>query len=306
VEGICKPKGYFNKRKTYQALAGFLFILPAMIGFILFMFIPTIAAFLISLFEWNIVTPPVFKGLSNYAVLFKDKLFWNAIVVTLQYIIYHIPASLIIAFLMALAMKQRIKGAGFFRTAFLVPWITTPIIISFIWKWMLDPNFGLINFFTRTFLHFNLGPVITTTWFPMLSIAIINMWVFCGYHMLVFTAGLGNIPETLYEAATIDSAKSFQQVIRITLPLMRPTIMFALITSVIGSFQIFDLVFGLYKGGPGDLTRVYYFYIYQNAFVFYKMGYSSAMAVVLFVVLVICTLVQYILFQRNMVTDFSS
>ncbi|MDR2484693.1 MAG: sugar ABC transporter permease [Treponema sp.] len=306
LSGISRMRGYFNKRKTHQFLAGYLFILPAMAGFIMFMFIPTVAAFIISFFDWNIIAPPIFKGLSNYAALFRDKLFWNAIFVTLQYIVYHIPASLILAFFMAIAMKQEVKGTGFFRTAFVVPWITTPVIISFIWKWILDPNFGAINYFTRTVFHFNIAPLVAADWFPMASIAIINMWIFCGYHMLVFTAGLGNIPQTLYEAATIDSANAVQQITRITIPLMRPTIMFALITSVIGSFQIFDLVFGLYQGGPGDLTRVYYFYIYQNAFMFYKMGYACTMAVILFVILVVCTLVQYLFFQRNMVTDFSS
>jgi multiple sugar transport system permease protein/sn-glycerol 3-phosphate transport system permease protein len=300
------PGCYFNRRKVHQTVAGFLFILPAMTGFIVFLFIPTIAAFLISFFEWNVSTPPVFRGIQNYLTLFKDKLFWNAIWVTLQYIIYHIPASLILAFFMALAMKQKIKWTGLFRTAFIVPWITTPVIISFIWKWLLDPNFGVINYFTRTFLRINIAPLVAADWFPMVSIAVINMWVFCGYHMLVFTAGLGNIPETIYEAATIDSANSAQQMWRITLPLMRPTIMFALITSIIGSFQIFDLIFGMYQGGPGDLTRVYYFYIYQNAFMFYKMGYACTMAVILFIILVVCTLIQYMSFQRNMITDFSS
>jgi multiple sugar transport system permease protein/sn-glycerol 3-phosphate transport system permease protein len=301
-----KQGTYFKRRKTRQNIAGLLFIFPAMLGFTIFLAIPTVASFVISFFEWNVSTPPVWRGMQNYSSLFRDKLFWNAIYVTLQYMVYHIPASLILAFFMALAMKQKIKGVGLFRTSFIVPWITTPVIISFIWKWLLDPNFGVINYFTRSIFHFNIAPMVAADWFPMASIAVINMWVFCGYHMMVFTAGLGNIPETLYEAATIDSASAVQQVWRITLPLMRPTIMFAMITSVIGSFQIFDLIYGMYQGGPGDLTRVYYFYIYQNAFAFYKMGYACCMAVILFIILVICTLVQYLFFQRNMVTDFSS
>jgi ABC-type sugar transport system permease subunit len=286
--------------------AGYLFILPAMLGFIIFMFIPTVSSFVVSLFEWNISTPAVFKAFSNYTMLFKDKLFWNGLKVTMQYLIYHIPASLVIAFVMALAMKQGIRGISLFRTAFIAPWIITPIIISMIWKVILDPNFGILNYLTRTYLHLNLIPFINSEWFPMISIAIINMWVYCGYHMLVFTAGLGNIPETLYEAATIDGTNAIQRVRYITIPLMRPTIMFAFVTSVIGSFQIFDLIFGLYEGGPGDLSRVYYYYIYQNAFSFYKMGYACAMAVILFLILVFSTIIQYVFFQRNMITDFSS
>ena len=300
-----KP-GYFNRRKAHQALTGYVFILPALLGFIVFMLIPTVSSFIISLFEWDISTTPLFKGLGNYKTLFGDRLFWNGLKVTMQYVLYHIPESLILAFMMALAMKQGIKGISMFRTAFIAPWIVTPIIVAMMWKIILDPNFGILNYFTKTYLHLNLTPFINSEWFPMISIALINMWVYCGYHMLVFTAGLGNIPATLYEAATIDGAGSVQRVFSITIPLMRPTIMFAFITSVIGSFQIFDLIYGLYEGGPGDLTRAYYYYIYENAFKFYKMGYACTMSVILFLILVTATIVQYILFQRNMVTDYSS
>jgi multiple sugar transport system permease protein/sn-glycerol 3-phosphate transport system permease protein len=307
MRGISRTNAsYFGKRKIHQALTGYFFIFPCMAGFICFMFIPTVAAFIISFFQWDISTAPVFNGMANYPTLFKDKLFWNGLKTTLQYLVYHIPASLVLAFIMAVAMKQKINGVNFFRTAFVAPWILTPIIVSYVWKMLLDPTFGILNHISRTYLHINLAPAINSSVFPMLSIAIINMWVYCGYHMLVFTAGLGNIPEILYEAAKIDGANGLQRVFRITIPLMRPTIMFAFITSVIGSFQVFDLIFGLYKGGPGDMTRVYYYYLYQNAFAFYKMGYACAMAVVLFLIIVTATIMQYVFFQRNMITDFSS
>lgn len=286
-------------------IAGYLFIAPAMGGFIIFMLIPTITTVVLSFFEWNIVTDPIFAGFQNYISVFTDPLFWNSIKVTLQYMIYHIPASLTLAFIMAVALKQKIKGVGIFRTAFVLPWITTPIIISFIWKWILDPNFGILNYLAKS-LGFDLSNIINSEWFPMVSVALINMWIFCGYHMMVFTAGLGNIPETLYEAAEIDGANSLQRTLKITVPLMRPTIMFAMITSVIGSFQIFDLIYGMYQGGPGDSTRVYYYYIYENAFTYFKMGYACTLSVILFLLLVIFTLLQYFFFQKNMVTDYSS
>lgn len=298
-------KGHFKSQQARKTLAGYLFIGPAMLGFLIFMLIPTVSAFVLSFFQWDVVTDPVFLGWGNYTAVFKDPLFWNAIVVTFQYMLYHIPASLILAFIMAVALKQKIKGVGIFRTAFILPWITTPVIISFIWKWILDPNFGVLNYIAKTF-GFDMAPAINSAWFPMVSIALINMWIFCGYHMMVFTAGLGNIPESLYEAAKIDGANGLQRALRITVPLMRPTIMFAMITSVIGSFQIFDLIYGMYQGGPGDATRVYYYYIYQNAFQFFKMGYACTMAVILFFILIVFTLLQYFFFQRDMVTDYSS
>lgn len=286
-------------------ISGYLFIAPTMLGFIVFMLIPTVAAVVLSFFDWDIVTDPVFTGLDNYTTAFKDPLFWNAIKVTLQYMIYHIPASMVIAFVMALALKQKIKGKGFFRTAFVLPWITTPIIISFIWKWILDPNFGILNYFTKQ-IGLDLSDAINSNWFPMVSVALINMWIYCGYHMMVFSSGLGNIPESLYEAAKIDGANGLQRTLRITLPLMRPTIMFVTITSVIGSFQIFDLIYGMYQGGPGDATRVYYYYIYENAFKYFKMGYACTLSIILYLMLVVFTLIQYFCFQRNMVMDYSS
>ncbi len=296
-------KNHLKGRALRRNIAGYLFIAPAMAGFIIFMLIPTITTVVLSFFEWNVVTDPVFAGIENYTAVFADPL--NSIKVTLQYMIYHIPASLILAFIMAIALKQKIRGVGIFRTAFVLPWITTPIIISFIWKWILDPNFGILNYLAKS-LGMDLSNVINSEWFPMVSVALINMWIFCGYHMMIFTAGLGNIPETLYEAAEIDGANSLQRTFKITVPLMRPTIMFAMITSVIGSFQIFDLIYGMYQGGPGDTTRVYYYYIYENAFVYFKMGYACTLSVILFLLLVGFTLLQYVLFQKNMVTDYSS
>lgn len=298
-------KKYFIGRKLRRNIAGYLFIAPAMMGFIVFMLIPTIASVVLSFFEWNIVKEPVYSGLNNYKEVIKDPLFWNSIKVTLQYIVYHIPASLILAFIMAIALKQKIRGVGVFRTAFVLPWITTPIIISFVWKWILDPNFGILNYFAKT-LGFDMTSIINSEWFPMVSVALINMWIFCGYHMMIFTAGLGNIPSALYEAAMIDGANGLQRTFKITVPLMRPTIMFAMITSVIGSFQIFDLIYGMYQGGPGDATRVYYYYIYENAFSYFKMGYACTISVILFLLLLVFTLLQYFFFQRNMITDYSS
>lgn len=294
-----------KKANRKKALTGYLFIAPAFLGLVVFIFIPTAAAFVLSFFDWNIVNTPKGIGTENYLKLFRDPLFWNAIKTTLLYMVVHIPASLTLAFFMALAMKKKIRGKGLFRAAYILPWIITPVVVGFVWKWLLDPTFGVLNYFCKS-VGLDISVLVNAEWFPMVSIAVINMWVYCGYHMLIFTAGLGNIPETLYEAAKIDGATSFQRVKSITLPLMRPTIMFAVITSVIGSFQIFDLIFGMYQGGPGDATRVYYYYIYNNAFQYFKMGYACAMSVILFVILVVITVIQYVFFQKDMVTDYSS
>lgn len=292
-------------KKNKKAITGYLFVAPAFTGLLVFMFIPTMAAFAMSFCDWNIAGKSVPVGLENYRKVLKDPLFWNAVKTTLQYMVYHIPASLILAFVMALAMKKKIRGSGVFRAAYVLPWIITPVIVGFVWKWLLDPTFGVLNYFCKG-IGLDISGLVNAQWFPMASIAVINMWVYCGYHMMIFSAGLGNIPVTLYEAAMIDGAGSLQRTWKITLPLMRPTIMFSMITSVIGSFQIFDLIFGMYQGGPGDSTRVYYYYIYNNAFQYFKMGYASAMAVILFVILVVITLLQYLFFQKDMVTDYSS
>lgn len=293
------------KKWNKKNLTGYLFIAPAFLGLLVFMLIPTVAAFALSFCDWNLANSPVPVGLENYRKVFSDPLFWNAVKTTLQYMIYHIPASLILAFIMALVMKKKMKGSGIFRAAYILPWIITPVIVGFVWKWLLDPTFGVLNYFCKT-VGLDLSSLVNAEWFPMASIAIINMWVYCGYHMMIFSAGLGNIPVTLYEAAMIDGANALQKTWKITLPLMRPTIMFSMITSVIGSFQIFDLIFGMYQGGPGDSTRVYYYYIYNNAFQYFEMGYACTMAVILFIILVVITLLQYLFFQKDMVTDYSS
>lgn len=296
-----KHKNVYERQKMWT---GYAFIAPAAFGLLAFIFIPTILAFAISFFDWNLTKEATFVSLTNYQNAINDKLFYNAIKVTLQYMVYHIPASLVLAFLMALAIRKGIRGASVFRTAYLLPWITTPIIISYIWNLMLDGSFGVINYLSKG-IGINLMPMFRTLWWPMVSIALVNMWIYCGYHMMIFVAGLGNIPSTLYEAATIDGANGWTKLTKITIPLMRPTIMFSMITSVIGSFQVFDLAYGMYNGGPGDATRTYYFILYTNAFKYFKMGYASTLAVILFVVLVVVTLFQYKFFSKDMTTDFS-
>ncbi len=294
-----------SARRKKNIITGYLFIAPAALGLLVFIFIPTILTFVMSFFDWKMVDTSTFIGWENYATAFNDPLFYNAIKVTLQYIIYHIPASLILAFLMALAIRSGIKRfSGFFRAVYVLPWITTPIIIAYIWNLLLDGTFGVINYIARG-VGFDLQPVFNTMWWPMVSIALVNMWIFCGYHMMIFVAGLGNIPSVLYEAAKIDGASSFQRLMRITIPLMKPTFMFACITSLIGSFQVFDLAYGMYNGGPGDATRTYYFLLYTNAFKYFKMGYAAALSVLLFIVLMIATFIQYKFFSHDMVTDYA-
>ena len=300
-----KRTGYYTQRRVKDYLTGYLFILPALVGLVVFTLIPAASAFVLSAFQWDIVTEPEFIGLKNFTLMFNDPLFWNGILVTFQYMLYHIIPSLVLAFFMAVAIKQKLWGSSVFRSVFVMPWITTPVIVSIIWKWLLDPTFGPTAYLLSS-IGLKLEVIVNTFWFPMVSVALVNMWIYCGYHMMVFTAGLGNIPNSLYEASVIDGANNMAKIWYITLPLLKPTIMFSLITSVIGSFQVFDTIFGMYQGGPGDATRVYYYLLYNNAFQYFKMGYASAMAVVLFIVLLILTVVQYLFFQRDNTTDYSS
>jgi len=269
------------------------------------MVLPTISAFGISATKWNILGLPQYVGLSNYFdLIFRDPVFWHSLWLTVLYTLYEIPIQLVIALVLAIQLNKGMAGTGIFRTIFVMPWITTPIAVGLIWKWILDPNFGLLVK-PLSWFGIHAPTILNSLWFALPSIALVNIWRFTGYKMMLFLAGLQSIPHTVYEAAEIDGANGFKRVWYITLPLLKPATMFVVITSLIGSFKIFDTVFIMTQGGPGDATRVYYFYLYQNAFEFFKMGYASAMAVLLFMIIMAMTLVQYWYFKSQITYDLT-
>ena len=299
-----KSRAWWKRRLKYN-LTAYLFILPTLIGFSTFMAIPSLSAFGLSLTEWNILGTQEFVGLTNYFdLVFGDPVFWHSLWLTVLYTLYEIPIQLVIALFLAIQLNKGLRGTGVFRTVLVMPWITTPVAVGLMWKWILDPNFGLLVE-PLSWVGIHAPPILNSVGFALPSIALVNIWRFTGYKMMLFLAGLQAIPSTVYEAAAIDGATGFKRTWHIILPLLRPATMFVVITSLIGSFQIFDTVFIMTQGGPGDATRVYYFYLYENAFRFFKMGYASAMSVLLFLIIMSMTLLQYRYFRSQITYDLT-
>jgi multiple sugar transport system permease protein len=282
-----------------ESITAYLFILPSLIGFLAFFAIPAVRAFQISFTKWNLLRPPKYIGLENYQDLLKDEVFWNALRVTLQYVVWNIPLQTVIALFMAVVMDRVTKSVGI-RGILVMPYLMSNVI----GLWLLDPNFGFVNLLIQ---KLGLGKqdffVSLTQAIP--TIAGVNIWRHMGFSALLFYAGIQSIPKSLYEAATIDGANEWQMFRRITLPLLRPVTVFVLVTSLIGSFQIYDTVAVTTQGGPVDASRVIVYYIVQNAFAFSKFGYATAMAVVLFLILVVVTILQMRLLRGN-TSDLSS
>jgi multiple sugar transport system permease protein len=273
-----------------ENLIGWAFILPAFIGFLVFYLVPTFRAISISLTDWNLMRAPNFIAFDNYAKLIHDGRFWGAVRVTCTYVICNIPIQTVLGLGLALLLDRMSKSVAL-RAVVITPYLLSNVVVALIWLWVLDPLLGIGNAFLN-FLGFPSQPFLTSPNYAIFSIVGINIWRHTGLIALLFYAGLQAIPKDLHEAARLDGAGEFTVFRRITLPLLRPVLAFVVVTSVIGSFQIFDTIAVTTKGGPADSTNVIIWYIYENAFRFSKMGYASAISVVLFILLVGVTLAQ--------------
>lgn len=273
-----------------ESLPAILFILPSLIGFLLFFAIPAVRGLYISFTDWDLLRPEKFIGIQNYVKLFSDKEFYNSLKVTVYYVLLNIPLQTILAIIIAV-MMARLTKSMVIRALIIIPWLMPPVVVALIWLWLLDPNLGIINVTLKS-----LGlPMIAFLGLPALampSIAMINIWEYVGYTALLIFAGLQSIPGSVYEAASIDGASENQMFWRVTIPLLRPVLVFVIVTSVIGSFQIFDTIAITTKGGPVNATKVINWYIYEQAFSRFNMGYATALSIVLFLILILISLLQ--------------
>ena len=270
-----------------------IFLLPSLLGFTLFNVIPIISSLGLAFTEWDLMTPIRFVGLDNFISMFTDDpLFWPSLGRTLLYASMSIPLGIVTSLMLALAMNQPLKGIAIFRVIYFIPYVSSMIAVSMVWKWLYNDQFGLIN----TFL--SLLGLQTHNWLNDASLVIpslvlMDVWKGAGFGMLIYLAALQGIPEQLYEAATVDGANAFQRFFKITLPLLGPAHFYMLVTGLIGGFQVFDSVYLMTQGGPGFATRVYAYNLYQTAFRQFQMGYASAMAWFLFFIIFAVTLLQF-------------
>jgi multiple sugar transport system permease protein len=279
-----------NRRRDDTRLA-MLFIAPALIGFLVFMVWPTLRGIYLSFTSFNLLTPPRFNGLDNYIRLAQDPVFWNALKVTLYYVVVNIGVQTVFALIIAV-MMQRLTKRTWLRGIVLTPYLVSNVVAALVFLWILDYQLGIGNKILDAIGVDRIAFLADSNW-VIPTVALINVWRYVGYTALLIFAGLQTIPETMYEAGRIDGASEIQMFRRITIPLLRPILALVLIITVVGSFQVFDTVAVTTRGGPVDSSRVLQYYIYDVAFGRFQFGYASAMSVALLIVLVVITFVQY-------------
>lgn len=280
-----------------ETATGYLFLLPALGGILVFILGPVVVAIALSFTKWDLLTPAKFIGLSNYQELIQDPMFRKVMLNTLIFTGASVPLSLILSLGLALALNQKIKGIVIFRTIYFLPVVSSMVAVSLVWRWLYNPNYGLLNYFLNLLHLPSINWLFSTTW-AMPAVILMSVWKSLGYNMVIFLAGLQGIPQMYYESAKIDGAGKFQAFKNITLPLLSPTTFFVLVISIISSFQVFDQIFVMTSGGPAHATEVIIYYIYHNAFQIFRMGYASALAFCLFIIIFALTLLQIRLSKR--------
>jgi multiple sugar transport system permease protein len=269
------------------------FLLPNLIGFLVFTFLPVLAALLISFTNWDLLRPATWVGIDNYVRLTQDPLFHRVLRNTVVYVFGTVPIQMILALLIALALNQRIPGQTFFRTAYFMPVVASTVAVALVWRWIFHADFGLLNSFLFMIGVTNPPNWLSSTRWALPAIIIMSIWQQIGFSMVLFLAGLQGVPVTLHEAAKIDGASSLQRFWFITIPMLSSTTFFVLVISIINSFQVFDQAFIMTEGGPANATNTLVFNIYRYAFQFFQMGYAAAMAWVLFAIIFVVTLIQF-------------
>lgn len=285
-----KPKRLLQAIKKYGP--AYLFLLPNFFGLVAFTIYPILFAFVMSFTDWNLFSPAQWVGLANYKDLFTwDPFFWKTLGKTLYYVVLTVPGGIVVGLMLALLMNRAMRGITIFRSAIFIPQVMSLVTVSVIWRWLYNTDIGLFNYIL-SLVGLPAVDWLTSEKIVMPSIAIMSIWKGMGYNAVIFLAGLKAIPGVYYEAARIDGASNWRMFWSVTLPLITPSLFFIGVMSSIGAFQVFAEPFVMTNGGPGDASRVYGMYIYQNAFRFFDMGYASAMSYVLFVVILAFTILQ--------------
>jgi multiple sugar transport system permease protein len=289
-----------SRRREREGLAALFFLLPNLVGFLVFTVLPVGAAFLLAFYDYDLLLGASFAGLENFRELASDEVFRAAFFNTVYFTAVSVPLSVVLGLATAMLVNQALRGIVLFRSVFLLPYVTVTVALSLVWKWIYLPDVGLIN--SALGLAGIEGPAwLTSARWAMPGLILMTVWKTFGYNMVLFLAGLQSIPEQLYDAAKVDGATRWRRFVHITLPMLSPTTFFVVVISVISSFQVFDQALIMTNGGPGTATTTLVLYIYQVGFQSFNMGYAAAVALVLFAAIFIFTVVQF-MFQRRWVT----
>lgn len=285
-----------TKLQRREAIAGLLFISPWVIGFLAFYAIPAVVSLFMSFTKWNIVGDPTWIGLDNYIKIFsKDKNFWNSVKVTLNYALLYIPLMTTLSILAALALNNKVKGVGIFRTLFYLPSIAPAIAASLVFMWILQPNYGLLNILL-SYVGIEGPNWFKNPQFALWGIVMIAMWRL-GASAIIYLAGLQNVPEQLYDAADVDGANGWQKFWNVTLPMLTPILFFQIIVELIGVFQTFTpaYVVSQSQGYAGPMKELYFYmlYVYNKGWVNLQMGYASALSWILTIFILVITVLVF-------------
>jgi multiple sugar transport system permease protein len=290
------PNWWYSLHRE-EVLTGYLFIAPTIIGLLVFTAGPILMAALLSFTSWDLITPPEWVGFGNYLRAYNDELFVKSMGNTVYYTLGTVPVGVFLSLLLAIAMNQKLHGIVFYRTLYFLPIVSSIVTISLLWTWIYYPDFGILNYLLRLV---GLDPInwLQSSAWAMPAIIIMSIWAGLGYNMVILLAGLQGIPEELYDAAHIDGAGHVQTFWYITIPMLSPVIFFVVVLSLIGSFQVFSSAYVMTQGGPLNSTLTIVYLIFNQGFRYFRMGYSSALAVVLAVVILVLTLIQLRLQSR--------
>lgn len=287
-------KGSKKARKDF--FTGMGFILPSLLGFLIFTFIPVVISLCLSFTSWNFmegIEGIKFNGLANYICLFSDEWFLNSYKNNIIFTAVTVPVLIALGLVMATIINKYIYGGGVVRTMIFIPYIASVVAVCTVWMVLLQPSYGPVNEFFRSIGIANPPGWLADFKWSLPSIMIIYVWQQVGYYSIVFLAGLKGLPEDVYEAAKVDGASSIRQFFSLTVPLISPTTFFLTIMGIIGSFKVFDQISVLTQGGPGSSSSVMAYYVYRTAFDYFEMGYANTLAWALFVLVFIVTLVQW-------------
>ncbi|GEK05233.1 ABC transporter permease [Schleiferilactobacillus harbinensis] len=288
-----------RQRRRKNLFTAWTFIGPNFIGFFIFTMIPVVFSFVLAFMNWDSFNAPTWAGFTNFTRMFGDETFKISFMNTIYYTIGTVPITMVLSLFFAILLNQKIRGMAFFRTTIFFPYITSLVAIAVVWNMLFHPTLGPIN----QFLHFigitNPPGWTSTSQWALPAIIIVSIWRNVGYYMILYLAGLQAIPPELYEAAEIDGANKWLQFWNVTLPGLRPTTFFISIIATINSFKVFDLIQVMTNGGPGRSTNVLVFDIYNEAFVNFRFGYASAIALVLFAIVLGITIIQFQFQKKN-------
>ena len=292
IESLTTPRRGRLSIRTREAIDCYVFMLPAILGLLLFWLGPMVASFGLSFTEYNMLSSPKWIGLQNYSDLARDELFWKSLRVTAIYSVVSVPLVLGTALLLAVLLNQKFPGVLFFRSVYYLPTVMSGVAVATLWRWIFNQDFGFINLLLDKFFGiYGPGWLIQERW-ALTSLILTSLWT-AGGSMLIFLAGLQGIPADLYEAAELDGAGRWNRFRSITFPLLSHVTFFNLVLGIIGALQVFTEAFVLTRGGPNNATLLLSLYLYRNAFEYLKMGYASAIAWVMFLIVMVMTLIVF-------------